>query len=162
MKKFGKCVSALSTITGIILFIVMATRSRNTAVKDMKPYLIGFAICVVISALTQFCLKLGSSGQQNTRHTDSWGAADHVGSFTDKEWTRQVNEQQAQQFMQQNQQAVDDAVRAGEEARLAGTGVEFGGYNTDPNMNPGMSFFQDNQFFQDNSFFSNNNGFNNF
>lgn len=33
-----------------------------------------------------------------------------------------------------------EGMNAMEEARLAATGIEFGGYNPDPNLNPGMSF----------------------
>ena len=62
----------------------------------------------------------------------------------------QINEiaiENARIAMMNAQMAYEDMMRtmqiginAAEEARLAATGIEFGGYNPDPNLNPGMSF----------------------
>ena len=130
MKKMMCAVHMISRVISVLLFILIAINMMNNhaSVNAVTPFAIGFIICSAISSATQKAVHRASAelyyGMQNRQ---AQADAEAFG--------RQMADRQ-------NQQAMDNAMRAAEEARLAATGIEFGGYNPDPNLNPGMQSMQ--------------------
>ena len=59
--------------------------------------------------------------------------------------SQRMNDEANRQFMQQMQEDSDTAMKMA-------TGIEFGGYNCDPNLNPGMDYANDMSFSNDMGF----------
>ena len=119
MKKFLAGLHIICNIISILFFICFALKTQNGHVNqnELVPYFIGFAVSGAIAGMTK-------------------GALRHVAEdlYDQTQRCTQITEQQ----MLNQQQAMDTAMRAAEQARLQATGIEFGGYNPDPNLNPGM------------------------
>ena len=59
----------------------------------------------------------------------------------DNAWRTQ---EEQRRFMEESIRASEESIRAAEEAQRMATGIEFGGYNSDPNLNPGMQNMMNN------------------
>ena len=106
--------------------IVDDMRRKKAGHKAARKYATGR-----MSAGRRSDLRSGVVGIDNA----DWEAVNHLQSQM-----RQVAEKNA---MEAAHYAADAAWRASEDARLAGTGIEFGGRNPDLNLNPGMASTMD-------------------
>lgn len=142
MKKFCSFLHATSSIGCIILFILFAGNLLNnhSSFDSLKPLFIGFAICTIISKVTKHAADSFVQDSYRTHQND------YVRTHSDMmaQQNQHMIDEQNRQFMESSMRAMDDSMRATEEARLASTGIEFGGYNPDPNLNPSMHSMMDN------------------
>ena len=122
----------ISGILAIVCFVIMAVAIYNgTSVSSMAPILVMAIICCVVNNMT----KGAADRAKADMYYDMMQMHDHMQRQQAQESIRQINA-----F---TQQMTEDAMRAAEQARLDNTGIEFGGHNTDLNLNPGMHFQQD-------------------
>ena len=121
MKKFLAGLHIISDIicVGIIICLALKMQNGHVSQSEFIPYFISFMISGAISGVTRFPLR---------------SIEEDVCDRSRKHYFNMVEHQQMQ-----DQQARYMTAQAVEQARLAATGIEFGGYNPDPNLNPGMS-----------------------
>ena len=138
MKKVA--VYYISSIVSAVSFLLMFLSFRNSGPNEsFAPLLVVFLISAVISNLTKHSVhqvkeEMYRDMRQTYEAVHMQQAQENIQRIL--EITQDMQDEAARQ-------AADDAMRAAETARLQNTGIEFGGYNPDPNLNPGMHFQQD-------------------
>lgn len=144
MKKMIYVTYLFTGVIAILLFIAIAVNTMNnhSSVSEMTPLVTCMIICTLIHNATKKAVNHYANDDYRKMR------ADYL-EYRNRQELSQM--QQMDQINLQNQQAQDAAARAAEDARLAATGIEFGGYNPDPNLNPGMQN-QMQDFGQNNSF----------
>ena len=70
---------------------------------------------------------------------DTYAAVRNQQERENSQWQHENMEQ----AMENTRLAAEDAMRAADNARLDNTGIEFGGRNVDPNLNPSMNYQND-------------------
>ena len=141
MKKTMCAIHIISDVITVLLIIMVVINiaGGHTSVDQMKPLIIGFIICSAISGATKKAANRAAEDHYYRMQSHFMEMQNRQAQMDAEEAVRQMTDQQ-------NRQAMDDARRAAEDARLAATGIEFGGYNPDPNLNPGMQNFNNNSF----------------
>lgn len=145
MKKHVSAIYVISSVATLIAFALLAIRlfssNGQASFDELKYYFIPFLVFGAISGVTK------RPAERNTEEVyyavQALYEERQRQNWLNQEAARQQNQQmvdmQNQQMIDmQNQQAMEQAAQAAENARLAATGIEFGGYNPDPNLNPGM------------------------
>ena len=137
MKRFFAGLHVICNVISVLIFVFLIIKTQNghMSQNEITPYIIGFVVSGVISGLTKSALHHVSEEVYYKTQQDFMRIMEH------QQMQDTLNQQMLNQqtIDMQNQLAIDNAMRAAEDARLAATGIEFGGYNPDPNLNPGMS-----------------------
>ena len=140
MKKFGTVIYVVSGITGVLCFIGFAIQvvgNHGAPGPLLAPCFIGFGISALINGAAKSSFRRASE-------ESFYELQQQFMAIADEQERREMENQTAQQAefsrwcTEESLRASEEAMRAAEEARLAATGIEFGGYNPDPNLNPGM------------------------
>lgn len=144
MRKMMCAVHMISGVVSVLFFILIAVNMLNSqaSAKEMMPFAIGFIFCSAISNATKKAVDRAAEDLY-------YGMQSPFTEIQNRQAQADAEASMQQLTDRQNQQAMNDAMHAAEEARLAATGIEFGGYNPDPNLNPGIQSMQN---FNDNSF----------
>ena len=144
MKKVA--VHYISGILAVVCFVIFAVSAHSgKTIEQCAPLMVVFLICSVIHNMTRHAQRQAARELYNQMvHSQT---EERVG-LTD------VQHSETWQTAENARLAAEDAMRAAENARLDNTGIEFGGRNTDPNLNPSMHFEQDSM--MNMNFFNNN------
>ncbi len=139
MKKVA--VHYISGILAVVCFVIFAVSAHSgKTIEQCAPLMVVFLICSVIHNMTRHAQRQAArelyNQMRNSYETVHSQTEERVG-LTD------VQHLETWQTAENARLAAEDAMRAAENARLDNTGIEFGGRNTDPNLNPSMHFEQD-------------------
>lgn len=137
MKKIA--VYYISGILTLVCFVLLFISFTNHgSVESSIPLIVVTITCSMVHELTKNAPKEASE-KMYYEMRDTYAAVRNQQERENSQWQHENMEQ----AMENTRLAAEDAMRAADNARLDNTGIEFGGRNVDPNLNPSMNYQND-------------------
>ena len=129
-------ISGILTLVCFVLLFVSFT--NHGSLESSIPLIVVTVVCSMVHEMTKNAPKEASE-KMYYEMRDTYAAVRNQQERENHQWQHENMEQ----AMENARLAAEDAMRAAENARLDNTGIEFGGRNADPNLNPSMHFQND-------------------